>query len=106
MSHFEFWQPHANSIGLFAREAHVVSISTPRLLWLKEEQPSIEASSHLELKAVYSRSLETARKVTPDQPLDRYADDADQGLPQLLARPDIQGVIIAYVLESSLRRAP
>ncbi|PLB53608.1 oxidoreductase family, NAD-binding Rossmann fold protein [Aspergillus steynii IBT 23096] len=60
--------------------------------------PSIKASPDLELKAVYSRSLETAQKVAPDQPLDRYAEDADQGLQQLLARPDIHGVIIALAI--------
>ncbi|KAI9036533.1 Gfo/Idh/MocA family protein [Aspergillus affinis] len=69
--------------GLFAREFHF---------------PSIEASPHLELKAVYSRSLKTAQKLAPEKPLDRYADDTDQGLQQLLARSDIQAVIIALAI--------
>ncbi|RAL14129.1 Gfo/Idh/MocA family protein [Aspergillus homomorphus CBS 101889] len=66
--------------GLFIKDYHL---------------PGVQASPDLELKAVYSRSLESAASIAPDQHIDRYADNADQGLDQLLARNDIQAVIIA-----------
>ncbi|OJJ98643.1 hypothetical protein ASPACDRAFT_44275 [Aspergillus aculeatus ATCC 16872] len=66
--------------GLFVKDYHL---------------PGVQASPDLELKAVYSRSLKSASSIAPEQQIDRYADDAPQGLDQLLARDDIQAVIIA-----------
>ncbi|PYH89597.1 oxidoreductase family, NAD-binding Rossmann fold protein [Aspergillus ellipticus CBS 707.79] len=66
--------------GLFMQDAHL---------------PGIEASPNIELKAVYSRSLKSASAIATELPLSRYADDAGEGLQQLLERPDIQAVIIA-----------
>ncbi|PYI20336.1 oxidoreductase family, NAD-binding Rossmann fold protein [Aspergillus violaceofuscus CBS 115571] len=66
--------------GLFVKDYHL---------------PGVQASPDLELKAVYSRSLKSATSIAPEQSLDRYADDASQGIDQLLARDDIQAVIIA-----------
>ncbi|THC95538.1 hypothetical protein EYZ11_004963 [Aspergillus tanneri] len=69
-----------NRAGLFAREFHL---------------PAIRSSPHLELKAVYSRSLSSTQQVAPDAPIDRYAGD---DLPALLARTDIHAVIIALAI--------
>ncbi|PYH76916.1 oxidoreductase family, NAD-binding Rossmann fold protein [Aspergillus uvarum CBS 121591] len=66
--------------GLFVKDYHL---------------PGVQASPDLELKAVYSRSLKSAASIAPDRQLDRYADDAPESLEQLLARDDIQAVIIA-----------
>ncbi|OJJ37930.1 hypothetical protein ASPWEDRAFT_171380 [Aspergillus wentii DTO 134E9] len=57
--------------------------------------PAIQANPNVNLKAVYSRSSKAAASITPELPIDRYADDAEQGLQQLLERSDIQAVIIA-----------
>ncbi|PYH42877.1 Gfo/Idh/MocA family protein [Aspergillus saccharolyticus JOP 1030-1] len=66
--------------GLFVKDYHL---------------PGVQATPDLELKAVYSRSVKSASSIAADQNLDCYAEDADQGLDQLLAREDIQAVIIA-----------
>ncbi|PKY06157.1 glucose-fructose oxidoreductase [Aspergillus campestris IBT 28561] len=62
-----------------------------RLVYL----PAIDATSEIELRAVYSRSLKSAQSVAPDRDLARYADDADQDLAAMLDRSDITAVIIA-----------
>jgi len=67
--------------GIFVKEQHL---------------PAVQASPDLELKALYSRSLTSAKSVASslsDENL--YSDDSKQSLSDLLARDDIRAVIIA-----------
>ncbi|KAK7730070.1 hypothetical protein SLS57_001730 [Botryosphaeria dothidea] len=60
--------------------------------------PAVQATPSLALKALFSRSLESAQALATDLPgVDLYSEDAGggKGLSDLLARPDIRGVIIA-----------
>ncbi|KAA6408676.1 MAG: glucose-fructose oxidoreductase [Lasallia pustulata] len=69
--------------GIFAREEHL---------------PAVEASKELTLKAIYSRSLKSAKSLSIDtSSVDLYSDDSGEGksYTDLLKRPDIQAVIIA-----------
>ncbi|MCJ1288735.1 hypothetical protein MMC34_000264 [Xylographa carneopallida] len=69
--------------GIFAREEHL---------------PAVEASKDLTLKAVYSRSLKSAKTLSSDTSnVDLYSDDSGsgKGYKDLLERPDIHAVIIA-----------
>jgi len=62
-----------------------------------EEQhlPAVLTSEDLKLKAIYSRSLKTAKNVSKDlSDVDLYSDDS-KPLSELLARDDVQAVIIA-----------
>jgi predicted dehydrogenase len=57
----------------------------------------------LELKAVYSRSLKSAKSLgTDDSKVDLYSDDSGSGksLDDLLARSDLQAVIIALPIKT------
>ena len=62
-------------------------------------QPAVQATPTLALKAIYSRTLSSATAVsqTHDKTIDLYAEDAgaSKNLDDLLARDDIQAVIIA-----------
>ena len=63
----------------------------------------MEAARDLELKAVYSRSRESARSLgTNDDKVDLFSDDSgpDKSLDDLLARPDIHAVIIALPIKN------
>ncbi len=63
-------------------------------------KPAVEASKDLTLKAIYSRSLQSAKSLaTDDSKVDLYSDDSGSGksYADLLARSDIQAVIIAYI---------
>ncbi|KIW86052.1 hypothetical protein Z517_01446 [Fonsecaea pedrosoi CBS 271.37] len=74
--------------GIFAREEH---------------KPAVEASKDLTLKAVYSRSLKSAKTLEVDESkVDLYSDDSGVGksLEDLLARSDIQAVIIALPIKN------
>ncbi|KIW64306.1 hypothetical protein PV04_09250 [Phialophora macrospora] len=74
--------------GIFAREEH---------------KPAVEASKHLTLKAVYSRSLKSAKTLEVDESqVDLYSDDSSAGksLDDLLSRSDIQAVIIALPIKN------
>jgi len=69
--------------GIFAREEHL---------------PAVEASKDLTLKAVYSRSLKSAKTLSTDTSnVDLYSDDSGsgKGYKDLLERSDIHAVIIA-----------
>ncbi|KAI9852205.1 MAG: hypothetical protein M1838_001442 [Thelocarpon superellum] len=70
--------------GIFAKEEHL---------------PAVRAAPHLVLRAAYSRFIASAKALVTDLPggVDLYADDqeAKQTFPALLARADIQAVIIA-----------
>jgi len=62
-------------------------------------KPAVEASKDLTLKAIYSRSLHSATSLaTDDSKVDLYSDDSGSGksYADLLARSDVQAVIIAY----------
>lgn len=57
--------------------------------------PAVQASTDLELKAIYSRSLQSAQNVSSSLTgIDLYSDDS-KPLSDLLSRQDIQAVIIA-----------
>jgi len=63
-------------------------------------KPAVEASKNLTLKATYSRSLSSAKSLATDHSkIDLYSDDSGSGksYTDLLARSDIQAVIIAYI---------
>ena len=63
-------------------------------------QPAIRSSPNLKLVAVYSRSLKSAQDTVGDVPsATLYSEDAGtgKGLSDLLAREDVQAVIIACV---------
>lgn len=69
--------------GIFAREEHL---------------PAVQASQHLTLKAVWSRSLKSAKTLEADESqVDLYSEDSGTGksLDDLLRRSDISAVIIA-----------
>lgn len=87
--------------GIFAREEHL---------------PAIAASAHLTLRAVYSRSLKSAKAaIAPEQTNDGdeiqfYSDDSESGsqLDDLLLRDDIKAVVIALPIKNQaayVRRA-
>ena len=74
---------HLNSqdTGIFVKEEHL---------------PAVQQCPRLSLKAVYSRSLKSAKSVTEGlSNIELYSDDSDQNYTQLLSRKDIQAVIIA-----------
>lgn len=74
--------------GIFAREEHL---------------PAVEKSKDLTLKAVYSRSLKSAKSLETDSSkVDLYSDDSGtgKGLDDLLARDDIGAVIIALPIKN------
>ena len=63
----------------------------------------MQASKHLTLKAVYSRSLKSAETLEVDESqVDLYSDDSGSGksLGDLLARSDIQAAIIALPIKN------
>ncbi len=63
-------------------------------------KPAVEASKNLTLKAIYSRLLSSAQSLeTDDSKVDLYSGDFGSGksYSDLLARSDIQAVIIAYI---------
>ncbi|KAK3059899.1 hypothetical protein LTS18_009808 [Coniosporium uncinatum] len=69
--------------GIFVREEHL---------------PAVLSTPTLSLKAIYSRSIKSAKAVTESTPnIDLYSDDAGskQSYEDLLARSDIHAVIIA-----------
>ncbi|KAF7846099.1 hypothetical protein BT93_L5260 [Corymbia citriodora subsp. variegata] len=83
-------QPHQAGIallgsGIFIREEHL---------------PAVLACSSLTLKAIYSRSHKSAQALTSSLPsnhkdVSSYSDDGSENLDALLARTDVQAVIIA-----------
>jgi predicted dehydrogenase len=62
-----------------------------------EHLPAALASPHVNLKAIYSRSKKSvdAVLIDSDASVDIYSDDSDKSLDQLLARQDIDAVIVA-----------
>jgi hypothetical protein len=70
--------------GIFAKEEHL---------------PAIQDTPSLDLKAVYSRSLKSAKALSEKlSDVELYSDDQDgKKFDDLLKRDDIKGVVIAYV---------
>ncbi|EMC98052.1 hypothetical protein BAUCODRAFT_22896 [Baudoinia panamericana UAMH 10762] len=66
-------------------------------IFVKEEHlPAVQACEHLELKAIYSRSLKSAKGVSEGLAnVDLYSDDSERSYKELLSRDDVQSVIIA-----------
>ncbi|KAK5113727.1 hypothetical protein LTR85_010744 [Meristemomyces frigidus] len=61
-----------------------------------EHLPAVQAAEELELKAIYSRSLKSAKGVSEAlSDIDLYSEDSEKGYKELLRRSDIQAVIIA-----------
>jgi hypothetical protein len=74
-------------------------------IFVKEEHlPAVQATPLLILKAIYSRSLASAKAVSANlSDVDLYSDDSEgRGFDELLKREDIKGVIIALVYTASL----
>jgi hypothetical protein len=78
-------------------------------IFVKEEHlPAVQAVPELvTVKAIYSRSLKSAKAVSEDlSDVDLYSDDSEgKTLDDLLKRDDIKGVIIAFVYASTLSRS-
>jgi hypothetical protein len=70
--------------GIFAKEEHL---------------PAIQDTPSLDLRAVYSRSLKSAKALSEKlSDVELYSDDQDsKKFDDLLKRNDIKGVVIAYV---------
>ncbi|KAK5167727.1 uncharacterized protein LTR77_007426 [Saxophila tyrrhenica] len=68
--------------GIFVKEQHL---------------PAVLACPSLSLKAIYSRSLASAKSVSSSlsNPVDLYSDDSEKSYKDVLSRPDVQAVIIA-----------
>lgn len=89
--------------GIFAKTGTICLIAVARneANWVTEHLPAVQACSKLQLKAVYSRSKNSATGLVsgiPDAKIDVYYDhpsEEGRSLKQLLARDDIQAVIIA-----------
>jgi hypothetical protein len=62
-----------------------------------DSQPAIQANPALALKAVYSRSLASAKSLSEGlNDVELYSEDKEgAGLDELLKRDDIKGVVIA-----------
>jgi predicted dehydrogenase len=75
--------------GIFAKEEHL---------------PAIKATPTLTLKAIYSRSRKSAEALAADAShVELYSEDQEgRKYEDLLKREDIQGVIIACVLHTTL----
>jgi len=74
--------------GIFAREEHL---------------PAVNASKDLVLKAIYSRSLKSAKSLgTDENEVDLFSDDSGsgKGLDDLLSRSDIHAVIVALPIKN------
>lgn len=82
--------------GLSYRKSESKINNKPTGIFVKEQHlPAVQASSNLDLKALYSRSLASAQNVSTSlKDVDLYSDDS-KPLSDLLARADIQAVIIA-----------
>ena len=67
------------------------------------QQPAVQASKDLELKAIYSRTLKSAQNVDVNAHVELYSDDSGsrKGFADLLKRSSIQAVIIACAARSS-----
>ncbi|CEJ56352.1 Putative Oxidoreductase family, NAD-binding Rossmann fold protein [Penicillium brasilianum] len=72
-------------------------------IWAKEEHlPAVLASEHLDLKAVYSRSLRSAEDTAKasGKQIELYSEDSKQGYNDVLNREDVDAVIIALPIAS------
>lgn len=62
-------------------------------------KPAIEASEHLTLKAIFSRTLNSAQSLaeSASTPQELYAEDGQKGFNQLLERSDITAFVVSLV---------
>ena len=73
--------PTHYQLGIFVKEEHL---------------PAVQQCPSLSLKAIYSRSLKSAKAVSEDIPsIDLYSEDSSQSYKDLLERSDVHAVIIA-----------
>lgn len=81
---YQFIWPKENRLtcaGIFVKEEHL---------------PAVQKCPDLSLKAIYSRSLKSAKSVSEGvSDIHLYSDDSEQNYSALLSRDDIQAVIIA-----------
>ncbi|RAO68032.1 uncharacterized protein BHQ10_004044 [Talaromyces amestolkiae] len=74
-------------------------------IWAKEEHlPAILASKDLELKAIYSRSIKSAKDVAEEvtEKIDLYSEDTSQGYEDILKRDDIQALIVSLPIANQV----
>lgn len=60
-------------------------------------KPAVLASEHLDLRAIYSRSLRSAKDTAQasGKQVELYSEDSKQGYDDVLKREDVDAVIIA-----------
>ncbi|KAK2770712.1 oxidoreductase [Colletotrichum kahawae] len=74
-------------------------------IWAKEEHaPAIEAADGLLLKAIYSRSITSARSISEaiSHPVDLYSEDTEKGYDDILRRSDIAAVVISLPIANQV----
>ncbi|KAI1325713.1 NAD-binding Rossmann fold oxidoreductase family protein [Xylariaceae sp. FL0255] len=72
-------------------------------IWAREEHlPAILASKHLEIKAVFSRSMKSAEAVASlaGHSVDLYSDDSNKGFDDLLKRSDISALVLSLPIKN------
>jgi predicted dehydrogenase len=92
--------------GIFVREEHLVSTILICIVMIQNKlltplEPAVQAaSSYLTLKAIYSRSIKSAKAL--EAKVDLYSDDSGSGntYHDLLLRDDIQAVILALPINN------
>ncbi|KAL3447649.1 hypothetical protein BJX65DRAFT_307714 [Aspergillus insuetus] len=75
-------------------------------IWAQEEHlPAIEAADDLELKAIFSRSLASAKTTAAllPRPVDVYSDEFGDGYSEILARSDIHAVVISLPIANQAK---
>ncbi|KAH6665925.1 oxidoreductase family, NAD-binding Rossmann fold protein [Halenospora varia] len=70
-------------------------------IWAREEHlPAIQSAEHLTLRAIFSRSSKSATAIAKDLPgCDVYSKDGELGYKDLIARKDIDAVIIVLPIK-------
>ncbi|KAH0441980.1 oxidoreductase family, NAD-binding Rossmann fold protein [Colletotrichum camelliae] len=74
-------------------------------IWAREEHaPAIEAADGLLLKAIYSRSITSARSISEaiSHPVDLYSEDTEKGYDDILRRSDIAAVVISLPIANQM----
>lgn len=88
--------------GILAREDHAVSYRTRRKHSNHRAdscfiQPAIEAAENIELRAVYSRTAQSAQSIATavSSQVELYSDDSERAFEELLNGDDIQAVVLS-----------